>query len=75
MAVLVTPISSKVRLRFHTGVDEEGKPVYKNKTLSRVKTDAPDQAVFDAANALAALCADTLNAVTRIDDSDLSEEG
>ncbi|MGI6686188.1 MAG: DUF1659 domain-containing protein [Bacillota bacterium] len=74
MAVVVTPISSKVRLQFETGTDEKGNPVYKNKTISRVKTDALDQDVLDTANALAGLCADSLAAVIRMNDSDLAEE-
>jgi len=74
MAVLVTPLTSKMKLQFQTGVDGEGNPVYRSKTISKVKTDAIDQDVFDTANALGALCADTLSAITRINDSDLSEE-
>lgn len=74
MAVQVTPLASKMRLQFQTGVDGDGNPVYKNKTISKVKTDALDQDVFDAANALAGLCADTLNSVTRINEDDLAEE-
>jgi len=74
MAVLVTPLTSKMKLQFQTGVDGEGNPVYKSKTISKVKTAAVDQDVFDTANALSGLCADVLSAVTRIDDSDLSEQ-
>ncbi len=74
MAVLVTPLTSKMKLQFQTGVDGEGNPVYRSKTISKVKTDAIDQDVFDTANALGALCADILSAITRINDSDLSEE-
>lgn len=74
MPVLVTPLTSKIKLQFRTGVDGEGKPMYKNKTVGKVKTDAADQDVFDTANALAGLCADTLAAVNRIDDSDLAEQ-
>ena len=74
MAVLVTPLTSKLKLQFQTGVDGQGNPVYKSKTISKVKTAAVDQDVFDTANALGEICADTLNAITRINDSDLSEE-
>lgn len=74
MAVLVTPLTSKLKLRFQTGVDGEGNPVYKNKTISKVKTAAFDQDIFDTAIALSDLCADTLNAVNRINDNDLAED-
>lgn len=46
MPVLVTPLTSKMKLQFRTGVDGEGKPVYRSKTVSKVKTDAPDQDVL-----------------------------
>ncbi|MCR6546418.1 DUF1659 domain-containing protein [Dehalobacterium formicoaceticum] len=73
MAVVVTPVTSKMKLRFQTGLDGEGNPVYKNKTISNVKVDALDQDVLDTANALSTLLADALAAVFRIDDSDLAE--
>ena len=75
MAVLATPLISKIRLQLQTGVDGDNNPVYRNKTYSRVKTNASDQNVFDAAAALAGLSSDTLNAVTRVDESDLAEQG
>lgn len=73
MAVVVTPLSTKMKLKFQTGVDGEGNPVYKNRTLSKVKTDAIDQDVLDVALALSTLCSDTLDAVSRLDDNDLVE--
>ncbi|MGI6711785.1 MAG: DUF1659 domain-containing protein [Bacillota bacterium] len=75
MAVIVTPLQSRLRLQFQTGVDGDGKPVYKNKTLNRVKTAASDQDVLDSAVALAGLCTDSLNAVIRLNDNDLAEQG
>ncbi|ATW24518.1 DUF1659 domain-containing protein [Candidatus Formimonas warabiya] len=74
MAVVVTPLTSKIKLQFQTGVNGEGKPVYKSKTISKVKTDAADQDVLDVAAALAELSAYTLSAISRIDDSDLAEQ-
>jgi len=73
MAVAATPLASRIRLQFQVGVDGEGNPLYTNKTLNRVKTDALDQDVFDVALALGGLSADTLNTVTRISDTDLAE--
>lgn len=73
MAVEVIPLQSKIRLQFQTGTDGEGDPVYKNKTISRVKSDATDQNVFDVATALGTLCTPTLNNVTRINENNLAE--
>ena len=74
MPVVATALASRVRLQFQTGVDIEGNPIYKNKTYSRVKTNALDQDVYDVAESIASLSANALNAVTRLDDTDLAEQ-
>lgn len=74
MAVLATPLISKVRLQLQTGLDGENNPIYRNKTYSRIKTDATDQDVFDTAAAIAALSSDTLSNLTRVDEIDLADQ-
>ncbi|WP_059170300.1 DUF1659 domain-containing protein [Bacillus sp. FJAT-27445] len=58
---------SKLRLVFETGIDEKGKPIYKSKMFNNLKTEATPNQMFQAASAIAALCADTLNVVERND--------
>lgn len=55
MAIKKTVTDVKVVAELMTGIDEEGKYITKNKTLSNVKPDALDQDKFDVVNALAGL--------------------
>jgi len=55
MAVNNVPVGSVLRLQLQTGVDGNGDPIIRNKSLSNVKADALDQNVFDVAQALALL--------------------
>ncbi|NMA14311.1 MAG: DUF1659 domain-containing protein [Clostridia bacterium] len=74
MPVTTTALARKVRLQFQTGMDGDGEPVYKNKTFSRLKTDAADQDIYDVAQSIASLSAHPLSGVTRLDETDLAEE-
>jgi len=73
MAVNNVPVGSVLRLQLQTGVDGNGDPVIRNKSLSNVKADALDQNVFDVAQALALLQEHILESVLRIDSARLEE--
>lgn len=63
--------TTKLRLTFEVGMDEKGAPVYKTKTFNNIKTGATTDQIFQTANAIAALCTDTLNSVERNDSLDI----
>lgn len=71
MAVNKVPAGCTLRLELQTGVDTNGSPIYRTKSLNNVKTTAIDQDIYDAAAALAGLQSNTLNAVYRVDSSRL----
>jgi len=73
MAVNNVPVGSVLRLQLQTGVDGNGDPIIRNKSLSNVKADALDQNVFDVAQALALLQEHILEKVLRIDSARLEE--
>lgn len=73
MAVENVPVGTTLRLQFQTGVDVNGNPVFRNKSLSNVKTDALDQNIFDVAQTLAGLQESILADVLRIDSARLEE--
>jgi len=73
MAVEKIPGSTVLRMQFQTGVDGDGDPVYRTKSLSNVKNTALDQDIFDVAQALVALQDYTLTAVLRVDSAVLEE--
>ncbi|HHU33110.1 MAG: DUF1659 domain-containing protein [Zhaonellaceae bacterium] len=74
MAVIATPIQSSLRLVVQTGTDNDGNPVYRNRSYNRVKPEAPDADVYDVANVLAGLQSNPLFAVQRVVTDELAEE-
>ncbi|WP_347489224.1 DUF1659 domain-containing protein [Desulfoscipio sp. XC116] len=73
MAVEKVPSGTVLRMQFQTGLDGDGDPIYRTKSLSNVKTDAADQDIFDVARALVQLQEHTLVAVLRVDSAVLEE--
>lgn len=52
MAVVGTPLSSTLVVVYQTGLTPAGGPVLRQKSLSDVRANATEQAVYDAAHAL-----------------------
>lgn len=73
MAVNKVPTGTVLRLQLQTGVDTEGNPVYRNKSLNYVNPTAADQDVFDVATALGGLQEHPVNAISRIDSARLTQ--
>jgi len=73
MAVNNVPIETTLRIQVQTGVDTNGDPIYRNKNMRNVKTDAVDQDLFDVAQSLANLQNYTLTSIQRIDNARLEE--
>jgi len=67
MAVEKVPSGVSLKLQFQTGLDGDGDPVYRTKTLSNVKTTAVDQDIYDVAQALIGLMEYTVTSVIRVD--------
>ncbi|WP_041274694.1 DUF1659 domain-containing protein [Desulforamulus reducens] len=71
MAVVKEPYSCSMKLRYQKGVNNNGDPVYVNKTFSKVKVTATDQDIHDVAAALNSLQNSPMLAVYRVDDAQL----
>ncbi|CCO07601.1 DUF1659 domain-containing protein [Desulforamulus hydrothermalis] len=71
MAVVKQPFSCSLKLRYQKGVNANGDPVYVNRTYQRVKLTAGDQAIYEVAQAISSLQAQTLLGVYRVDDGEL----
>ena len=67
-AVIAT---SRLRLVFQVGMDDEGKPLLKAKTFSNIQKSATADQLFQAAQAIIGLSGDTLSNIERVDNSDL----
>lgn len=73
MAVVATKNPSGLKIKYNCGTDaESGKIVYKSKTYTNVSPDAADQDIFDVGNLLASLQKNTVQQISRIDDTSLS---
>jgi hypothetical protein len=55
MALETRQVDSRLRLRYQTGQDPQGNPIFSTRTYSGVKPDAQDQDVYDIAVLLAGL--------------------
>jgi hypothetical protein len=73
MAVTKVPAGSVLRLELQTGVDGNGNPVFRNRSLSNTKPAAVDQDLFDVATSLAGLQEYTLSSIGRVDSAELIE--
>jgi len=52
MAIVGIPLSSTLVVVYQTGLTPAGGPITRQKSLSDVRSDAAEQAVYDAAHAL-----------------------
>ncbi len=73
MAVINLPSPSRLQLRLLVGI-VEGKEIFRLRTFGNVKPAATDEDLMDVAQALGALQIHELDAVRRVDQSDLVEE-
>ena len=55
MAVIATPLSSTLVVKYQTGTTTAGSPVFRQKSLNDVKADATEQDVYDVVAALFSL--------------------
>jgi hypothetical protein len=62
---------STIRLVYEVGVDEKGEPIFKGKTYSNIKDQATADQLYQASQALAALCNDVLSRIERNDRSEI----
>ncbi len=67
MAVNKVASASGLRLEMQHGVDGNGNPVYRTRTLNNVKPAAAAQDLYDVSVALAGLQEHPLNAVHQVD--------
>ena len=73
MAVNKVTASSALRLELQYGVDGEGNPVLRDRSMGNVKSAALAQDVYDVAVALAGLQEHALNGVYQVDVGRLEE--
>jgi len=70
----VTPVSSQLQFQLQSGAAADGTPVISKRTYNNVKPSAADDDVYAIGQALAALFADELVQVVRINQSALAAD-
>lgn len=73
MAVIATPNASSMKIKFDCGINEDGDVVMRTNTYSPLKSSASNDDVMAVANALVSLQKYDLEAVTKVDNTTLSE--
>jgi hypothetical protein len=63
--------TSKLRLVFQVGMDDDGKPLLKAKTFSNIQKLATADQLLQAAQAVISLSNDSLSSIERVDSSEL----
>jgi hypothetical protein len=71
MAVNQVKLTSALILKVKSGVDTNGNDVFKNISLKKVKTAAPEQDVFDVAQGLASVLKNPVDGILRQDVNEL----
>jgi len=74
MAVVSTPVSSALSIKFKAGVDSNGKDIIKAKKFSNVKVTAAPDKLLEIGTALGSLLKNEFVSVGRTDDSVLVNE-
>lgn len=74
MSLVKNSLETRVQIKFNTGIDETGKPVYRVKSLNSVKASATDEDVMAIAQALATLQQYSVVSITRVDQNELANE-
>lgn len=62
---------SNLRLVYEVGVDEKGEPIFKGKMYSNIQRNATADQLYQASQALAALCNDVLSRIERNDKTEV----
>jgi hypothetical protein len=73
LAVERVPMDSRLLVRYEIGVNDEGEPIYRSRTLARVRSNSDDQNLWAVATALIGLQSYTVADVRRVDNFVLME--
>jgi len=74
MAVVSTPVSSALSIKFKAGIDSNGKDIIKAKKFSNVKVTAAPDKLLEIGTALGSLLKNEFVSVGRTDESVLVNE-
>ncbi|HBI55922.1 MAG TPA: hypothetical protein DG577_04540 [Firmicutes bacterium] len=73
MPVTKVALDSRLQVRYQTGVNEQGDPVYSTRNLGSVRADSDDQSLWTVAAVIAGLQQLPVAEVRRVDYAVLTE--
>ena len=73
MPAIRVPLDSRLQVRYQTGVNVEGEPVYSTRNIGTVKSESDDQSLFTVATVIAGLQQLPVAEVRRVDYGILTE--
>ncbi|MBX6352598.1 MAG: DUF1659 domain-containing protein [Thermoflavifilum sp.] len=68
----LTPLARTLQLQFLNGTMADGRPKLRNRNWAHVRPDAADDDVLAVGQAIAALCADSLYSINRVDQTGMT---
>ncbi|NLA10632.1 MAG: DUF1659 domain-containing protein [Firmicutes bacterium] len=74
MAVIATPLSSRLQLQVVVGTSLEGKPILRTRSYSNVKPGADHEDLYQTGQELAGLQEHQLEVIRRVNEFELEEE-
>lgn len=74
MSVTSVALDSELKLKFQVGLDGEGNPIAKRKTISKIKSSAKDEELVEFVNIIEGLQKNTILEIERENSTDLEEE-
>lgn len=73
MAVIASPNASSLKIKFDCGIGNDGDNVMKTNTYNGLKPSATNEDIMAVTNAIVGLQKHDLEAVTKVDNTSLSE--
>ena len=73
MAVISSPLDSRLRLVVQVGTDAQGNPRLATRTYNRIKAEATNEGVYQVASVLVGLQKYPLYSVNRVNEVELEE--
>lgn len=74
MAIVASPVSSRLQLKVVVGYDSDNNPILQTRTYSNIKPDAASDLLYLTGQELASLQEHPLAEVRRVDELELKEE-
>lgn len=74
MAVITTPLISRLQLQLMVGLTPEGKPILRTRSYNNIRPEAGNEDLLQTGQDLAGLQQHQLEMIKRVDEAELAED-